>query len=333
MDAPWVRSPPNSNLEFIGADYSTVASDLDWTLDEDGMYLAPGVMRFKKGWTLFKDIMESAFSLQYSASCFNCVGPRAITIHAKANRRQLELNGFTIVPNRVLYPRGWQTSHELVVSLPGQTAVQELAKIIQGSWSIHLFGKMTNHLRIEADSIVGEAFTAFSLKIPRRPGYLSTADRELGAPAGLGAGLELRLPSSYQYRSRLAATLAEVPDVDTVGSLNGRFEGLDIILVRAAQRPRVDLARITVSTRRGAGRLTWSSSSARLTGASTEVEGQLGTAREMVLELEKATLKDVNTVLGSLVYVLSPEQTMNDRISIKVIYGEEVVEGEFVVNI
>ena len=35
MDAPWVRSPPDSNVEFIGADYSTLASDLDWTLDED----------------------------------------------------------------------------------------------------------------------------------------------------------------------------------------------------------------------------------------------------------------------------------------------------------
>jgi hypothetical protein len=29
MDAPWVRSPPQSDVEFIGADYSTLTSDLE----------------------------------------------------------------------------------------------------------------------------------------------------------------------------------------------------------------------------------------------------------------------------------------------------------------
>jgi hypothetical protein len=35
---------------------STLTSDLEWTLDEDGMYLAPGVMRFRRGWTVFREL-------------------------------------------------------------------------------------------------------------------------------------------------------------------------------------------------------------------------------------------------------------------------------------
>lgn len=337
MDAPWVRSPPNSHLEFIGADYSTVASDLDWTLDDEGMYLAPGVMRFKKGWNLFREIMESAFSLQYSAACFNCVGPKAITIHAKAARRALELNGFTILPNTVLYPKNWQTSHELVVALSDDEGKRALKKMIEGSWSIHLFGKMTNHLRIEEASIVGQAFEAFSLKIPRRAGYLSSSaeDRTLGTPKGLGAGLELRGPIEYRYRTRAQLALDEVKNLDLVGSLDGRFEGLDIIFIRAAKAPRVERAKIVIKIGAGGtGRVTWSSSSARLLGSSSSGEGELGGGKEISISLEKdVTVREVNTILGSIVYLPGRPGGVYDLLQVEVRFGEERVEGRFKISL
>lgn len=324
MDAPWVRSPPDSNLEFIGADYSTVASDLDWTLDEEGMYLAPGVMRFRKGWTLFRDIMEQAFSATYRPDCFNCVGPRAITLGVRPRRRQLELAGFTIVPSQVLYPKNWITSHELVKTLPPGKARAELTSIVETSWSIHLFGKMTNHLRIQKDSIIGEAFDAFSLSIPRRIGYLSTSDRELGKPV-LGRGLELRLPSTYTYRSRLSLIQQEVEHLDLRGSVDGRFDGLDLIFVRGPLQSSVDRAGISARTRHG-GRLTWTTS-ARLTGRSREGDGEVGGGSELSVSTDNATLKDVNAVLRSLRIIPGGQDWSRESVEIKVNFGAEVAEG------
>lgn len=332
MDAPWVRSPPDSNVEFIGADYSTLASDLDWTLDEDGMYLAPGVMRFRRGWNVFRDIMEAAFSVGYKADCFNCVGPRAITLGVKADRRRLELAGFTILPSHVLYPRNWVTSHELVQPLPPADARAALASIIDGSFSIHLFGKMTNHLRIHRSSIVGEAFDAFSLRIPRRAGYLSSADRELGQPTGLGAGLDLVHPTTYVFRSRLALLTQEAKKLSLRGSVDGRFDGLDLIFVRAARTPTAKHAEVTVEALRG-GRLTLASSSGRVKGrsATTVVDGELGGGARVSVTIEDATVKDVNAVLAALAFAPGPG-ARPDEVRIRVVFGDEVVEGSFGVD-
>lgn len=330
MDAPWVRSPPDSNLEFIGADYATLASDLDWTLDEDGMYLAPGVMRFRKGWNLFRDIMEQAFAVTtYRVDCFNCVGPRAITLGVKSNRRLLELAGFTILPSHVLYPKNWITSHELVKALPSGGGKMELAKIVEGSWSIHLFGKMTNHLRIQKGSIVDEAFETFSLKIPRRIGFLSSADQELGNGDDLGRGLELRLPSTYTFRSRLALATLEVPELDSLGSVDGRFDGLDLIFVRGAKEPKVSRATIVVETTEG-GRIAWSAKSGRPGGRSGTGQGELGGGSEVKVVIDEATVKDVNAVLGSMVYL--PGTKRRDEMLVRVVFGEEEAQGRIVVG-
>ncbi|SCV74715.1 BQ2448_7744 [Microbotryum intermedium] len=319
MDAPWVRSPPDSNVEFIGADYSTVASDLDWTLDEDGIYLAPGVMRFRRGWTLFRDIMESAFS------------PRRTALIAST----ASLNGFKIVPSFVLYPRNWINSHELVKRLPEGQADAELRAIAEKSWSIHLFGKMTNHLRIQPGSIIAEAFERFELRIPRRIGYLSSGEKELGTPS-LGTGLRLEAPTNYVYRSRAELSHDEVRHLDLRGSIDGSFDGLDLIFVRAVQSPRVAKASIRVWLKRG-GKIAFRSSSARVfakreaANASEAVprlvtDGELGAVSQVGLDLLDASLRDVNVVLGSLVYVRSPvgvREWNGDEMSIEVAYGSE----------
>ncbi|GAA6033746.1 hypothetical protein JCM8097_004410 [Rhodosporidiobolus ruineniae] len=345
MDAPWIRSPPNSKLEFIGADYSTVASDLDWTLDEDGMYLAPGVMRFRRGWTLFRDIMESAFSAKYSPDCFNCVGPRAITSGVRSRRHQLEQHGFTIVPPHVLYPRNWVLSHELVCALPPGEGRAELARIARESWSIHLFGKMTNHLRIQPGSVVGEAFDTFSLRVPRRVGLLSSSDGEYARSSSSQAGLDLRFPPSYTFRARTTEQQLETPHLDLLGSLDGRFDGLDLVSLRglpssfaslsSSSPPRAP-AKLRLSTSAG-GRVALAPSSARLAGRTAAGEGELAAASEAVFTLQDASLRDINAVLAGVVYVPprsdGSTESKQDELRVEVEWGGEKVEGRIALEV
>lgn len=338
MDAPWIRSPPDSKIEFIGADYSTVASDLDWTLDEDGMYLAPGVMRFRRGWAVFRDIMEKAFSSTYSIDCFNCVGPRAITTAVRSKRHQLEMHGFTIVPPQVLYPRNWVSAHELVRALAPGEGKAELARIARESWSIHLFGKMTNHLRIQAGSIVGEAFYAFSLRVPRPVGLLSSADTEKAKPPSIALGIQLRFPPSYTYRARTTLEQLETPNLSLVGSADGHFDGLDLISLRGvlASGSTAAKAEIRFSTAKG-GRVAYSvrGVSARTADGQAELAG----GNEVKVVVEDARLRDINAVLRSIVYVPrrraveGEAEDLTDELRVDVEWGGERVHGTVAVEV
>lgn len=341
MDAPWVRSPPDSELQFIGEDQSTVASDAEWTLDETGRYLAPGVMRFKKGWRVFRDILEDAFSVHYSPACFNCVGPRAITKGVKKDLYELERNGFTIVNRKRLYPRGWQTSSELVVPMrTSEEAKEALRAMIETSWSIHLFGKMTNHLRIENDSVIKAAFDSFNLRVARRRGPLtsrhaSPVDESDPLVYPLASGLELVAPSVYRFKSlRRDRSSLEVAAVDPVAdrqpSLDGAFDGLDVIRIRAVRHAGgpVSNASIRVSTRKGS--IGWGTSTTIRTLASFD---KVAHSNEAHFEFKDATLRDVNVALASLRYVpaaIRPSRSSetdkddeDDEMTIRVTFGDE----------
>jgi len=342
MDAPWVRSPPDSKIEFIGADHSTLASDVDWTLDESGMYLAPGVMRFKRGWAVFRDIMESAFSPSYSPECFNCVGPRAITSAVRARRYQLELHGFTIVPPHVLYPRNWLAAHELVRALPPGEAHAQLARIADQSWSIHLFGKMTNHLRIQPRSIVAEAFAAFSLGVPRPTGPLSSSadldDDALDSPPRAlppsHSSLSLRRPPRYTYRARSALALDEVPHLDLLGSLDGRFDGLDVIAVRGALPSGLTSARAEVRLSAARGGKVALEAPGSLGGRTGTGEAEPAAGQELRFVLDDARLKDINLVLRGATYVPPPGgEVREDELRVVVEWGGERLEGVVLVSI
>lgn len=339
MDAPWIRSPPDADLEYIGADYSTLASDLDWTLDEDGLYLAPGVMRFRRGWTVFRDAAEQAFSVAYTIDCFGCVGPRAITKAIGARRFQLEQHGLSIVPSHVLYPRNWITAHELVRALPAGEAKKELGRLAKGSWSVHLFGKMTNHLRIQPGSIAAEAFTLFSLGVPRRTGRLSSADEELArAPSSWSDGPTLRLPETYRYRARTRLEQLEIPRVDLMGSLNGRFDGTDLISLRGCPRtssaPNATLRLATASG--GSITLTeGTGSSGIIINSSTGDAAPAGAESFEVRVAEgQANLRNLNALLRGILYTPpSNSDISEDVIQLAISWGEETIEGSIAVDL
>ncbi|CAG8729828.1 35302_t:CDS:2, partial [Racocetra persica] len=170
MDALWIRVPPDNNMEFIGSDFSSVSADLEWTLDTNGTYLPNGVMRFRKGWAMFREFIENTLSETFPTSCFNCLGPRGITKYVKKYRKLLEENGLKILPNQILYPRDYIQIVDLLKSDP--TASRELQKIEKESWSIHLYGKSTNSKLIEEGSVVDLLIKKFSLDIPHPPAPL-----------------------------------------------------------------------------------------------------------------------------------------------------------------
>lgn len=340
MDAPWIRSAPQSDVEFIGADYSTLTSDLDWTLDEDGMYLAPGVMRFRRGWTMFRDAAEHAFSVAYTPDCFGCVGPRAITRAIGARRYQLEQAGLVIVPSHVLYPYNWIGAHELVRARPVGEAVAELAKLAQSSWSIHLFGKMTNHLRIQPGSIAAEVFAAFNLGVPRKTGLLSSGDTELARPSpDWKSGPQLRVPRNYTYRTRTDLETIETAHVDLLGSLNGRFDGLDLIYVRGVpQASENSAATIRLATSRG-GRVVLSAGSgssgvwARTDRGEADPAG--GESVEVELGAQQANLRAINSILRGVTYVppAAPHSAEFDLLRTEVLWAGAQLQGKTFVSL
>ncbi|GAA5915739.1 uncharacterized protein JCM6883_002941 [Sporobolomyces salmoneus] len=312
LDALWIRSPPHSNLEFVGTDRSTSASDESWTLDEDGTYLSNRVIRVKSGWTLFQEVLESTFSPRYSPDCLECTGSRALTIAYQPRRHQLEMNGLTLLPPHVLYPRSWIDSHELVISLPPGQALERLAEWNE-TWSIHLFSKMTSQLPIQRDSIAAKVIDSFSLQAHSD----GTVDKA-------GAKFELRYLQAYRYQNRLALVQEEVGNVELYGSLDGKLEGFDLIFLRSlsSSPPGSFRARIRLSTLKG-GRIDLTSTRS----VRAERAGG-GGAEEIDLRLEKATLKEVNTILSSIRY-LSPEQgnVETDELGIEVEIGKEIISA------
>ncbi|KAL1916215.1 uncharacterized protein VTP21DRAFT_5832 [Calcarisporiella thermophila] len=264
MDALWLRAPPAEHVEFIGADRSDVRSDTEWTLDSEGTYLAPGVMRFRRGWRVFREVAEAAFSSKYSADCFNCVGPRAITTHVRAQRPLLESNGFTILPTRVLYPLNYVEVDRTLK--PSIDAGEELRAMEKDAWSLHLFGKMTNGLPVQAGSVVDLIMRRFSLGMPHSElTTLPDGKRKWMAPpkeypfnlvgpsmiyledepdaASLESGADSGEDSEGKRKVRAAYTSHPTTDStpgyyggksidDIIRKPRGAFQGLDLIFVQ-----------------------------------------------------------------------------------------------------
>jgi hypothetical protein len=206
---------------------------------------------------------------------------------------------------------------------------------------------MTNHLRIQPGSIVGEAFDTFSLRLPRRVGLLSSADGEYASSPSSPHPLHLRLPSSYVYRTRTSEQQHETPNLSLLGSLDGRFDGLDLISLRGLPSSLSSLpsssslaavAQIRLSTLQG-GHVALSTSSAKLAGRTSTGEGEIGGASEIVLSLSSETrLRDINAVLSDVVYLPPYSREgggdgKKDEIRIEVKWGGETVEGVIQIDV
>ncbi|CEG71843.1 hypothetical protein RMATCC62417_07506 [Rhizopus microsporus] len=305
MDALWIRIPPNSTQEFIGSDISRVPSDLEWTLDNTGLYLPQGLMRFKRGWKLFREMAEGAFSMyNYDPECFNCGGPKAITSYVRERRGVLEAGGLTILPREVLYPVGYLDVHELLQ--PNPLAEQEMkTKIEPSSWNIHLFGKMTNHRPVEPGSVIDYVFKKFDLDLPHRD---TKKHNIISSTSNWKVPMRLIAPADYIYRAVSERMLAADKDKSlTLQSVPGKFQGLNVIYVRGGPDK---IPKVTIEISASIGRV-------RL--------GHEPWAKSIKKELTDITMQKVNSVLNTIEY--GPTKLMlanggRDRMVVGVTYEE-----------
>lgn len=312
MDALWTRIPPNNSMEFIGSDYSILQSDTEWTLDDKGLYLPQGLMRFRRGWKLFREMAEGAFSAYtYNPECFNCGGPKAITSYVRNRRRVLEEGGMHILPRKVLYPVSYNDIHRLLQ--PNPLAEQEMKhKIEPYSWNIHLFGKMTNKLPVQPGSVIDYVFKKFDLDLPHR----DTKSHSIISSTGRwDVPLQLVGPRDYIYRARSDKMLEDDRKKDNLlylQSVPGLFQGLDVIYVRGGPD--------------------------RVKTVTVELETTLGyisinnmTQKQVSYNMTDVSMQQVNALLHTLEYQPTPLMMANggrDRLKITVIYEGEKLERE-----
>ncbi|KAI9271415.1 galactosyltransferase-domain-containing protein [Sporodiniella umbellata] len=310
MDALWTRIPPNPNQEFIGSDYSQVSSDLEWTLDDKGLYLPQGLMRFKRGWKLFREMAEGAFSAyNYDPKCFNCGGPKAITSYVRERRSVLEAGGLTILPREVLYPINYMDIRNYLQ--PNPLAEQYLKnKIEPTSWNIHLFGKMTNDHPIQTGSVIDYVFKRFDLDLP----HVDTKNKTIISSTGKWkVPMKLVAPADYIYQAISQRMLdADKDNRLALQPLPGKFQGLSVIYIRGGPET---IDKITLKITTVIGRV-------RLNGSIWN--------KAATMDLEDVTIQKVNSVLNSLDY--SPTKLMlanggRDRMDIQLIYGVEKLES------
>lgn len=305
MDALWIRIPPDQNLEFIGSDYSSVHSDREWTLDDKGLYLPQGLMRFKRGWKLFREMAEGAFSAyNYDPECFNCGGPKAITSYVRERRGVLEEAGLTILPRKVLYPYSYLEIHKLLQ--PNPLAEQEMKlKIEPYSWNIHLFGKMTNHLPVQPNSVIDFVFKKFDLDIPHRD---TKSHKIISSTQTADVPMKLVGPRDYVYRTVSQRMLEDDQKKENVLRLQpkaGKFQGINVIYVRGGPAV-IPKAVIEVETTLGKASILNST----YENKTTQV-------------LENASMKEVNSALNSIDFLPTPLMLANggrDRVKVKVTY-------------
>lgn len=284
-------------------------ADHAWTLDHDGLYLQTGIMRFKQGWTLFRDVLEHAFStVQYDPACVDCVGSRALTAQVRRDRSRLQASGLSILPHEKLSPSEWVTAPELFASRPGEEAGVEFDRISTSSWALNLFGKTTDRLEIMHDSVVARALDTFALGVSH-PVLISQP-----------SAFELRAPKMYHYKARNVDELE-----DQRASLNGRFEGADLLFVRGSSNAHAP-ATIKIATTAG-GRFTFAPASQAhgLAGSTRSDPGVPATSTDIQLTLgTDATLRDINAFLVDLLYIPCAG-IKQDSLDITIVHGTNTV--------
>lgn len=284
MDALWIRIPPNPNLEFIGSDYSSLHSDREWTLNDKGLYLPQGLMRFKRGWKLFREMAEGAFSaFNYDPECFNCGGPKAITSYVRERRSVLEEGGLTILPRKVLYPFSYLEIHKLLE--PNSLAEQDMKnKIEPYSWNIHLFGKMTNNKPVQAGSIIDFVFKKFDLDLPHRD---TKTHNIISSTGTYDVPMKLVGPRDYVYRAISERMLEDDKKNENILSLQpvpGKFQGLNVIYLRGGPNK---IAKVSLQVETSIGR-------GRINNGMYE--------KQFKFDMQDVTMREVNSVLNTLEY-------------------------------
>jgi hypothetical protein len=156
FDAIYVKSVADLD-SAVGIDMAG-GTECDYCLP-GRYYLAPGVLvNFPAGSALLRESMRGFEN--YSMTCFNCVGPVAITLAARNYSNEL-----TMLPPFFFYPLTYWDVKEWFSRRPRETL--EWRKITRNAYSLHLYGFKTNKITPEPNSLVDQALRAFRVQCNR----------------------------------------------------------------------------------------------------------------------------------------------------------------------
>ncbi|KAF9439001.1 hypothetical protein BGZ76_001896 [Entomortierella beljakovae] len=294
MDAVWIRAPGDRNTEFIGSDISDTESDLSWTLDAKNTYIPNGVMRFKRGRSMLRQIARTFFTpSNYNPKCFNCGGPKAFTVYIKTHKTSLEKNGLNILPPTALYPYNWK---EISAALQKtDKPEEEILRLENHGIGLHLYGKVTSRKDIEEGSIVGTVFKTWSL------------DLSPSEPQTHAKGPKLQGPKTLYYNTPGASPKNSLLDI-----LPGEFKGRDSVFIRGSSSYNdesvTQKASLLISAKEGLIAM----------GATS-----IG-SRKLQIDLGAAvTMAQINSALSHLRYIPSstPKWGGTDQLVIQVEFG------------
>jgi hypothetical protein len=211
MDALILQPLPNE--EFIGHDQIDVDERCVWCIgNTSNLYLAPGVIRFRPHRKVLRDILEEAFDRQvYNPSCFTCVGPRLYTLHIIEDRsnNDSELINLKLLEPHDLYPYIWAETSTIFHKVEQDTSL-ELADLMKRSYSLHLFGHVSDELDIVPGSLIDRLFDRYDLGNLRPKTFNQNRSKN---------HVYLMCPSLYVYTRQK----------------QGRFLGRDVIYLRLNQ--------------------------------------------------------------------------------------------------
>jgi hypothetical protein len=163
MDALILQPLPNE--EFIGYDQIDPNERCVWCIgNKSNLYLAPGVIRFRPNRKVLRDILEEAFSPRYNPSCFTCVGPARYTLHIieDRNNNDSELINLKLLEPHRFYPYIWTETSTIFHKAEQDTSL-ELADLMKRSYSLHLFGHISDELDIVQGSLIDRLFDRYDL--------------------------------------------------------------------------------------------------------------------------------------------------------------------------
>ena len=212
MDALVLQPFPRQ--EFIGLDQTEMGVQCPICIPNTaGLYLAPGVIRFRPRRSVLRRILQQTFTATaYDPSCFNCVGPKAYTFYITQSRQNndAELLDLQLLEPDRLYPFMWTEPSLIFLRVQPYTSL-ELADLMKTSYSLHLFGHMSAELNIARGSLLDLLFDRLDLGNLRlnAPSFFPSSDQ-------LNVHAQLIHPLLYVYTPRK----------------QGRFVGRDVIYLR-----------------------------------------------------------------------------------------------------
>ena len=164
MDALILQPLPR--IEFIGLDRIEIGAECTWCVkNRTGLYTAPGFMRFQPRRKILKDILENTFDREkYDPDCFGCVGPRPYTHFVNQyldKNEDATMNLQLLEPHR-LYPFMWSNAYDIFYDVHRDNPL-ELADLMKRSYSLHLFGHVTDKYSIAEGSLIDLLFQRFDL--------------------------------------------------------------------------------------------------------------------------------------------------------------------------